>query len=115
MSDNGKSVLFGKAEMLSSTLGKISETSASAGQVNYSAIADNYMQTISGLLPHFERWAPDHQTVTSMWVTMDTVNQLYDAGNLRGALQQAYTVLMALPGVPDFPPIKVPPVPGSDD
>jgi hypothetical protein len=119
MSDASKARLRSSALQLTATLGSIVADTAATNHPRLSSVAAIYLDTFASLAPIFDSWVskvdPTHPLVLRLAGTMDTVQELFLRNNFRGALQQTHAVLSALPGEPDFPPIDVPPVPGSDD
>jgi len=104
---------------LTSTLGEIYITAAAQNRTRLSQLALTYRDTLAFIEPLLVTWVAStgatQPRAPQMVATMDSVQTLFQASNLRGALQQTHALLSALPGEPDFPPIDVPPVPGDDD
>jgi hypothetical protein len=119
MSDVSKNRLQSAVHRLTITLGEIYTETAAMNDPRLTEVAATYRDTFASLVPNFDRWIVDiepvHPLVVRLANTMDTVVELYQHRNFRGALQQTHAVFSALPGIPDFPPISIPPLPGSED
>lgn len=124
MSGTERDRLRGAASRMSVTLDAIVDRTAQGGSFSaldpkLNTVALIYRDTFANLGTYFDAWVnnldPGAPIVTQLIVTMATVDELFQQHRLRGALQQTHAILSALPGKPDFPPITLPPVPGSDD